>query len=104
MTEDQKKFQVYLTVLRFLAHKITTNYKRLYLDVNESLKKVFITAYLNDKPSELELELLDDIESNSDAHLPNHAVYTDITIIKDEPKYKKHDFLLFAFYEEYEEN
>ena len=71
MTEEQKKFDLYLIVLRFLVFKITNNLNRIYLEIDLKKNKMLLTAFYFAPPSELELELLDDIVTNSNAHIPN---------------------------------
>lgn len=98
MDTEENKFNLYLTVLRFLPFKITTNLKRLYLDFSTN-NKMIVTAIYADKPTELELELLDDIVTNSNAHIPNHFIEQKHLLIREYDSEEKHDFLLFAFYE-----
>jgi len=99
MTNEQKKFDLYLTVLRFLGFKITDNLRRIYLDIDLKSNNILLTAfYLND-PSELELELLDDIITNSNAHIPNLVVESKIKLIDNLKKNEIHDFIVFAVYE-----
>ncbi len=100
MTKDERKFALYLTILRFIASKVTENLRRLYLDVDVDLCKIYLTAYYSCSPSELELELLDDIETNSQAHIPDFLVYTEAKLVDDYSENEKHDFVVFAFYEE----
>ncbi|MDR6942085.1 hypothetical protein [Mucilaginibacter pocheonensis] len=100
MTNEEKKFDLYLTVLRFLAFSITPNLRRIYLDIDLDLHKMYLTAYYSKTPSELELELLDDIETNSQAHIPDFLVYTEVKVGYDYNENVKHDFVVFAVYEE----
>lgn len=99
MDTEENKFNLYLTVLRFLPFKITINLKRLYLDFDTNNIRMLITAFYEDNPSELELELLDDIVTNSNAHIPNYFIGQKHRLIKEYDFNEKHDFLLFAFYE-----
>ncbi len=92
-----KNFEIFLTILRFLGYKITNNLKKIYCDIKGD--KVLLTAYYKEKPSELELELLDDIETNSDAHLPHHIVESTVKLFSEFDENKKHDYLIFATYD-----
>ncbi|WP_172336714.1 hypothetical protein [Mucilaginibacter sp. SG564] len=100
MTQEEKKFELYRTVLRFLSHKITENLRRIYLDVDLDMHQIHLTAYYTSPPSELELELLDDIETNSQTHIPDLLVYLKIKLVNEYSENEKHDFTVFAFYEE----
>lgn len=62
-----------------------------------------ITAYYQNTQTELEAELLDDIVTNSQAHIPDLYVDCRVAMIEDYTNNKKHDFLLFAFYVDYDE-
>lgn len=95
---DEQKFQIYLTILRFLPFKITTNLKRIYLDINFEERKATLTAFYLIHPSELELELLDDICTDSKAHLPELYVDSKVKLIKEHIN-KPHDFVVFSVYE-----
>jgi hypothetical protein len=101
-TENKIKYDVYLNVICFVARYITPNLKRLYLDVNRKNELAQITAFYSKKPTELELELLDDIETNSISRSPNIIFeQSNWKLISDlkEDENKRHDFLLFSFYE-----
>lgn len=100
MEKEQKKFELYLTVLRFLAHKITYSLKRIYMDVDLKSNKILLTAYYSDYPSELELELLDDIVTNSNAHIPKLFIESKVKMYKDYNKNEQHDFIIFVVYED----
>jgi hypothetical protein len=100
MTDSEKKFQLYLTILRFLPFKITANFRRIYVDINLASSRVALTAYFNDYPSELDLELFDDIVTDSNAHLPDFFVEKNIQISKSSALLAKHEFLAFAVYEQ----
>jgi hypothetical protein len=101
-TNNKIKYDVYLNVICFIARYVTPNLKRLYLDVNVEKELAQITAFYVNKPTELELELLDDIETNSISRSPNIIFeQSKWLLVKDlnEDEYKRHDFLLFSFYE-----
>jgi hypothetical protein len=99
MDTEENKFNLYLTVLRFLPFKITNNLIKLFLDFDTNNSKMTITAFYADSPSELELELLDDIVTNSNAHIPTYFIDHKHRLLKYYDSNEKHDFLLFAFYE-----
>ncbi|WEK34278.1 MAG: hypothetical protein P0Y53_17465 [Candidatus Pseudobacter hemicellulosilyticus] len=99
MTENEKKFSLYLVVLRFLVYKVTSNLNRIYLDVDLPLKKMVLTAFYNEDPSELELELFDDIVTNSNAHIPDFYINSEIQLRKHLDSNAKYDFIIFATYE-----
>lgn len=96
--ENEIKFNVYTTVLRFLLFKITTNLFRIYLDINIESKDVILLAIYTKPPSKLELELLDDIETNSDAHLPDFSVKSKYITINQLDETDSHDFIVYAIY------
>lgn len=100
MTEEQKKFELYLIVLRFLVFKITGNLKRIYMDVNFKSNKILLTAYYLNEPSELELELLDDIVTNSNAHIPDLFIESRAKLTQEHNKNEQHDFIVFAVNDE----
>jgi hypothetical protein len=102
MNINEKKFELYLTVLRFIPFKVTENVRRIYLDINIDSEKMLLTAFYQKYPSELELELLDDIVTNSNAHIPDFFVYPCVKLLHelDNDENRKHDFLVFAFYYE----
>ena len=59
MISEQEKFNLYLTVLRFLPFKITKNLRRIYLDFDMNNRRMVLTAFYESLPTELENELLD---------------------------------------------
>lgn len=102
-TIQEKKYEIYLKVLSCISGYITHNLKRLYLDIDIIKEEALITAYYNKIPNELELELLDDIETNSISKIENIIFNQSIWFLSQEiraDEYKYHDFLLFSFYEE----
>jgi len=100
MTAEEKQFNLYLTVLRFVQFKITRNIERIYLDFDLKSERMLLTAFFNLPPSELELELFDDIVTNSNAHIPDFFVDYKIISASElhEGENRKHDFIIFAFY------
>ncbi len=102
MNIEVKKFDLYSTVLRFLVFKVTENLKRIYLDFDMESHKMILTAFYQIPPSELELELLDDIVTNSDAHIPDFFVESYVKLVDQltDDEYKKHEFVLFSVYNE----
>ena len=100
MKTEEKKFQIYLTILRFLPYKITKNLQKIYVDINQETFKVLLTAYYKNQPSELDIELLDDIETNSSAHIPDFSVESIAKLISEHKKNEFHDFIAFGMYEE----
>lgn len=96
MNEAQKKFDLYLTVLRFLVFKVTSNLKRIYMDVSLNSNEILLTAYYLNPPSELEMELLDDIVTNSSAHIPDLNVVSHVKLIEGHKDNEMHDFVVFA--------
>lgn len=99
---NERKFQVYLTVLRFLVFKVTDNLKRIYLDIDFENKKIILTAYYLGSPSELEIELFDDICTDSESHLPDVFVDGKTKLI-EEYNNENHDFVIFSVYEDFSE-
>jgi hypothetical protein len=49
---EKEKFNIYLTVLRFLAFKITSNLKRIYLNFDLEASKILLTALYINSPTE----------------------------------------------------
>jgi hypothetical protein len=102
MSENNRKFEIYLTILRFLVYKVTGNLKRIYLDIDLSSNQVFLHAYYLENPSQLELELFDDVCTNSKAHLPDLEV-VGLTKLVSEFNGQSHDFVVFSVYEEFQD-
>ncbi|NOX48169.1 MAG: hypothetical protein GXO89_14445 [Chlorobi bacterium] len=102
MNKSEQKFQVYLTVLRFIVFKVTANLKRVYLDIDLENKKVILTAFYLVTPTELEIELFDDIRTNSEAHLPDLFVNGKTKLI-EEYNNEDHEFVVFSVYEDINE-
>jgi hypothetical protein len=100
MSKEEKKFAMYLTVLRFLAFKITPNLKRIYIDFDMQLHEIILTAVYQSSPTDLDLELLDDIVTNSDAHIPDFSVEERIILTEHLTGLEKHDFIAFATHDE----
>jgi peptidyl-tRNA hydrolase len=100
MTEEQKRFGLYQVVLRFLVFKITDNLKRIYMDIDLKSNKIQLTAYYLNNPTELELELLDDVVTNSNAHIPDLFIKSQVKLTKEHRKNEQHDFIVFAVYDE----
>lgn len=101
MTEKQKKFDLYLIVLRFLVFKITDNLNRIYLEIDLKKNKMLLTAFYFAPPSEL--ELLDDIVTNSNAHIPNLFIVSQVKLVADYDQNDIYDFIVFAVYNDISE-
>lgn len=97
---EKEKFNIYLTVLRFLAFKITSNLKRIYLNFDLEASKILLTALYINSPTELEVELLDDIVTNSNAHIPDFFVDSKYLLFQDSDKEISYEFVVFATYDE----
>lgn len=100
MKSEEDKFILYLTILRFLPFKITDNVRRIYADIDMISKKIIISAYYQREQTELEEELLDDIITNSTAHIPNFFIESKVLLINDFNYSYNHDFVIFAFYDD----
>lgn len=100
MSPEEKKFDLYRTVLRFLVFKITDNLKRIYLDFDLSINRMTLLAIYEDKPSEYELELFDDIVTNSNAHIPDLFVDQKYKLRSDIQRGEKHEFIVFATHDQ----
>jgi hypothetical protein len=98
MNTAELKFKIYQIVNRFLVYKVTCNLKRIYLDVDIESARSTLTAYYEKQPSELEIELLDDIVTDSNAHLPDHFIDYNYKLLASLTDNEKHDFTVFAFY------
>ena len=99
MTDSEKKFQLYLTILRFLPFKITKNFRRIYVDINLESHVILLTAYFYDIPSDLDVELFDDIVTDSNAHTPDFYVRENIQISNSPDFVAKHEFVAFAVHD-----
>lgn len=99
MNIEEQKFALYLTVLRFLPFKITQNLQRIYLRIDEVNLELKLTAYYLNEPSELELELFDDIITNSNAHIPAYSVTGIHKLFNNYDTISNYDFVVFALYE-----
>jgi len=97
---EKEKFNIYLTILRFLAFKITSNLRRIYLNFSLEESKILLTALYLNVPTELEIELLDDIVTNSNAHIPNFFVDSKYLLFQDFNKSISYEFVIFATYDE----
>jgi len=71
MENKQRKYELYHVVLMYLAGKITENLRKLYMDVDFHMGRIMLTAFYQTQPTDLELELLDDIVTNSNAPIPD---------------------------------
>lgn len=96
MTDE---FQIYTTILRFLPFKITSNLVRIYLNIELDKNKVILTSFYHSSPTELEIELFDDICTNSKAHLPNLIVEGKVKTVDEFNDNDKYDFVVFSIYE-----
>jgi len=70
------------------------------MDVDLKSNKILLTAYYSDEPSELELELLDDIVTNSNAHIPDLFIESRAKLTHEHIKNEQHDFIVFAVHDE----
>ncbi|WP_338870949.1 hypothetical protein WBJ53_24110 [Spirosoma sp. SC4-14] len=100
MSPEEKKFGLYNTVLRFLVYKITENLKRIYLDIDLDRSNMILTAYYGNTPSELELELFDDIVTNTHAHIPYFYIDQEVKLLRDIQRGEKHDYIIFATHDQ----
>ncbi len=101
MTVNEKKFSLYLIALRFLGFKITPNIERIYLNIDMNSNNIMLIAFYHNSPSELEMELLDDIVTNTNAHIPDFFVEASVKLMVDFDNTIKYDFNVFAMYAEY---
>lgn len=97
--EHLRKFELYSIVVRYLTYKITENLRKIYLDIDFESQRMLLTAYYIQSPSAIELDLFDDIVTNSNAPIPDLYVDADIKLMEDYNEDEKHDFLVFAFFE-----
>ncbi|SEP26278.1 hypothetical protein [Mucilaginibacter sp. OK283] len=100
MNKEEKKYALSGIVLRYLTYKITENLRKLYLDVDFQEHNIILTAYYQTEPNNIELDLLDDIVTNSSAPIPDFSVEANIKLVKDYKDDEKHDYLIFAFFDE----
>ncbi len=93
---SEEKFSLYLTVLRFLVFKVTDNLVRIYMHIDAINNKIFLTAFYRKILSSIDIDLLDDIVTNSQAHIPKFNVYSSYKLLKEYKKDEIHDFVVFA--------
>lgn len=58
-----------------------------------------LTAVYKVSPTELELELLDDIVTNSNAPISDFFVVANVKLMEDFKDKEQHDFVVFAFFD-----
>ncbi|TFF33294.1 hypothetical protein [Mucilaginibacter psychrotolerans] len=100
-TTAEYKWELYNIALRFLPFKVTPNLRRVYLDINIEKREAKLIAYYEMAPSEIELELLDDIETNSCAHTPDSYFTSEHRLYSSHIYGETHDFIVFAVFEPY---
>lgn len=100
MSEQEKKFDLYLTVLRFVAYKVTNNLRRIYLDFDFNKKRMILTSVYEVAPTEYELDLFDDIVTNSNAHIPDFFIDKISKLAKNIRRDEKHEFVIFATHDQ----
>lgn len=61
---------------------------------------MLLTAFYLENPSELEFELLDDIVTSSNAHIPDLFINSQLKLVIDYDKDEKYDFIVFAVYDD----
>ncbi|GAB2701028.1 hypothetical protein GCM10027037_27590 [Mucilaginibacter koreensis] len=103
MTIEEEKYHLSTKVYRQLAKKVTENLRFLYLDIDLIEGNMLITAFYRTAPNEIELELLDDIATNSNAPIANFYVDYTYKLMSEHNENEVHDFLIFAFYDESED-
>ncbi|MET0461965.1 MAG: hypothetical protein ABW007_02385 [Chitinophagaceae bacterium] len=100
MDQEEKKFFLYLTVLRFLPFKVTNNLRKIFLDFDMQHKRMLLSAVYETHPSEKERELFDDIVTDSNAHVSDFFIESNFVVVDENVKDRRvHDFIVFAFYE-----
>jgi hypothetical protein len=99
MTTAQQKFALCQTVQRFLPYKITGNLRRIYLDFDLEAGRLLLTAVYAQRPTELELELFDDIVTNSNAHVPDFYIDQTVKLTQDLNPAQVPECVVFATYE-----
>jgi len=70
------------------------------MDIDLKSNSILLTAYYLKQPSELELELLDDIVTNSNAHIPDLYVKCQAKLTREYNRNEEHDFIVFAVNDE----
>ncbi|WP_342644704.1 hypothetical protein [Mucilaginibacter sp. CSA2-8R] len=99
MTIEERKYDLSTQVYRQLVKNITENMRFLYLDIDMEEHDMMLTAYFATEPTEVELELLDDIATNSSAPLPDFSVSYNYKLTSEHQENEKHDYLIFAYYD-----
>ncbi|SEO38131.1 hypothetical protein SAMN05428947_102168 [Mucilaginibacter sp. OK283] len=102
MNKEEKIYELSGIVLRYLTKKITENLRRLYMDVDFQENNIILTAYFETEPSCIELDLLDDIVTNSMVAIADFSVEARVKLFEDFRYDEKHDDLIFAFFDETE--
>lgn len=98
LSADERKFGLYLTILRFLTFKVTDNLKRIYLDFEIDPNNMILTAFYEVNPSELELRLLDEIVIKASSHIQDYSIENKSKLMQELSTDEKHDFTVFAVY------
>lgn len=99
MTPQQKSFEIYSTFLRFIVYKVTPNVQGIYLDIDHTTRECTLTGVFNETPTEIEKELFDDIETNSQAHIPDYTVNSTLKLKSTSTQKQLHEFTVFAWYD-----
>ncbi len=99
MTIEEKKYHLSTQVYRQLAYNITENMRFLYLDIDMKEHDMMLTAYFRTEPTEVELELLDDIATDSSAPLPDFTVSYIYKLTSQHQENEKHEYTIFAYYD-----
>ena len=99
MNLQQKSFELYSTVLRFIVYKVTPNLRRIYLDIDHISRECTLTGVFTKPPTDIEKELFDDIETNSKAHMPDYSVKSTLKTDSSGDEGRQHEFTVFAWYE-----
>jgi hypothetical protein len=98
--QARKGYELSGIVYRYLAKKVTENLRMIYLDIDFEEHRMLLTAFYQTEPTDIELELFDDIVTDSNAPIPDYFIDKCVKLTKEHNEDENHDYLIFAFFDE----
>lgn len=93
--------EIYYSSFVYLLHRITSNMRFIYLEINRNSNVIIIKCFFDINPSEIEKEMIEDI--GNDIHTITDEYFQDKYLFFDgnniENKIGASDYLLYARYE-----
>jgi hypothetical protein len=93
--------EIYYNSFPFLLHKITSNLRYIFLEIED--KKINVTGYYTANPDDIEIELLEDVSDGIAGMVKNSCLVT-ASYITSQQEYKlgmHSGYLLYARYEDF---